>query len=292
MIQKDYDLKGVEFLKILGFLVLSLFIITGCSPNDEKESAETVTEVSTSVAESEIKEKEIETRSISEHFTKDLTDEVWIEINLDSNGQVSQNSQVSSFLVTNDTSHESDLYKGFSIYNPDEKGYVYINISDGQLFTSGDFKTKLIDIYKLYVNGELNQKIFKAHIDQEASFKDREKEMFGGVYASYPHANELTFTHLINRETSELSQRIDFKGIDSFYKDDNLNFRYRTFKVTDDEQNIEIKFEGYPKLYLVGFKGKGENGSSYLVKFSDKKENFIFDPMYSNKEIEIQEVSE
>ena len=56
MIQKDYDLKGVEFLKILGFLVLSLFIITGCSPNDEKETAETVTEVSTSVAESEIKE--------------------------------------------------------------------------------------------------------------------------------------------------------------------------------------------------------------------------------------------
>lgn len=44
--------------------------------------------------------------------------------------------------------------------------------------------------------------------------------------------------------------------------------------------------------YSQGFKGKGENGSSYLVKFSDKKENFIFDPMYSNKEIEIQEVSE
>ena len=195
MIQKDYDLKGVEFLKILGFLVLSLFIITGCSPNDEKETAETVTEVSTSVAESEIKEKEIETRSISEHFTKDLTDEVWIEINLDSNGQVSQNSQVSSFLVTNDTSHESDLYKGFSIYNPDEKGYVYINISDGQLFNSGDFKTKLRvgceEYFDRYFSYNLNPQELPEFVIEKIIREDKKFELFEAeikeILSKYDH---------------------------------------------------------------------------------------------------------
>lgn len=274
--------------KILGFLILGLFIVSGCSSNEKKDNSKAKTEESTNIVES--KEEEIETQSISEHFTKDLTDEIWLEIITGKDGLVSTDSFVSSILLTNDTSHDSDLYKGFARYNKDEKGYIVLEMPDPSLSdfkNPENFKFRLIYFYELYVKNKLNQELYHFQIDEKTPFTDIISEGYG-AYVSYPHSDKLTFEHLVDIETKEITQKINFEGNDTFLDGSESINRSHDFWASEGEISIELKVEGYPTLYLVGFRDKKENGFfNYFVKFSDRKENYILDALYSNEDIEV-----
>ncbi|MBP1044414.1 hypothetical protein I6N95_25735 [Vagococcus sp. BWB3-3] len=186
------------------------------------------------------------------------------------------------------------MYKGFANYSSDETGYIWVEVPELLNENDVDFRPKLVDVYQLYNQGELNQKLFKALVDETATSLDKEKEDFGYsmLKSKLPvYANELTFKHVVNPETKKMFQKIEIKGKDAFFDEESLNYRSNYFEVSEDGMSIQINSDGYPDLFLVGFKGhRGVLAGipKYFVKFSDEKETFEFDPLYTNDEIEVE----
>ncbi|MGY3704018.1 hypothetical protein BW731_00630 [Vagococcus martis] len=278
--------------KLLNILIVGLILVSGCGKtlsndkNEEQDSSSYNEKNSPKMIEKEEENSE----TIYEHFTEDLTDEIWIEVESDESGTINQESRISGFLITNDTSYKSELYKGFEHYSSDEKGYIWTDLAR-PINNRFDTRPTLMKAYLYYNEGVLNQKLYKAFIDREASFIERDNEHFGTGRASYIYTEKLNFKHHLNSETKKLTQTIVLVGKDLFFDEELSNYRTVSFKIVNDAINVELTVNDETNLYLVGFRVQRDGEKDrlrYLVKFSDKKKDFVFDPLYSNEEIEIQ----
>lgn len=275
---------------VIGFLLLSFGVLSACESKSTKDSSSNdIAQSTTSESVEEIQiDEEIEGQTISEHFTKELKDEIWFEVPLYSDEELSQNSRISAFMVTNEAYHDSNTYMEFIRYNPDETGYININLTRTN---DNDDRPQIIDVYSLYSNRKLYKKIYDAYLNTNSSLNDRGKENFGTGRLFSPYSEELTFRHVVGADSKIKYQGIDFKGRETFTE----NNGYYSFGVIEDSVLITLSAEGYPELYLVGFKGFNsltKDTTSYFLKISDKKEKITIDPMYTNDEISIVRVDE
>lgn len=278
--------------KLLNVLILGLVLVSGCGKtlSNDKNEVQHSSNYDEKSNQKMIGKEEENSETIYEHFTKDLTDEIWIEVESDGSGTINQESRISGFLITNDTSYKSELYKGFEHYSSDEKGYIWTDLAR-PINNRYDTRPTLMKAYLYYNEGILNQKLYKAFIDREASLIERDKEEFGTGRISYIYAEKLTFRHHLDSETELLTQTIELVGKDVFFDEELSNYRTVSFKVVNDAINVELTVNNETNLYLVGFRVQRDGEKDrlrYLVKFSDKKQNFVFDPLYSNEEIKVQ----
>lgn len=282
--------------RLLVVLLLSIIISTGCTSSVEKEKANDIIESTSSFND----EEESEAKSISEHFTKDLTDEIWFEIETGSESEVSLDSIVTSILLTNDTSNESSLSEGFAMFDNNEKGYILLEMPEynsKKLENPENINLKLGYFYELYVNNKLNQDLYHYQIDRNTMQKEIMNKGYSVQYF-LAHSDELQFFHrVVNLKDGDkkVTQLISFQGKSEPLQDDGRSegfARRHIFQVSEDEISIELKAEGFPPLYLVGYRDKDGYGIyKYFVKFSDEKENFVLDTLYSNDDIEVVNVN-
>lgn len=283
-------IKGVGGLKknsLFIMLFLAVFILFGCQSKSEvsSDSFNSHSQSSTDESLENNRAEDIKEQTISEHFTDNLKDEIWLEIEVGQSSGLTQDSRISAFMVTNETYHDSFIYEAFNRLNESENGYISITLEKS--FDIDDRPT-LSDVVALYYEDKLYEKIYNSYLDSNKSINDRSNENFGQSQISPPYSDKLTFRHVIGDDSNIKYQTIDFKGKDLFFEDD--NYRYYSFNVKEDSVDILLNAEGYPKVYLVGFKGNNslnDNVSSYFVKLSDTEEKFTIDPLYTNKEIEI-----
>lgn len=272
-------------INLISMMILTLFILFGCQNKSETSSGSINSHDQSSTDGSlGINEEDIKEQTISEHFTNDLRDEIWLEIEVGHDAELTQDSRISAFMVTNETYHDSSVYKTFNNFNENGNGYISVTLETSDNI---DDRPTMSDVLKLYYEDMLYEKIYNSYLDSNKSIDDRMNENFGQSQISPPYSEKLTFRHAIVNDSNLKYQTIDFKGKDLFFKAD--NYRYYSFIAKEDSVGILLKAEGYPEVYLAGFKGNNslnDNIPSYFVKLSDTKEKYTFDPLYTNEDIE------
>lgn len=269
----------------ISFLLLILLVIAGCSTNKVSKNVEKQTADTSDMVYEENDDENIKTQSISEHFTDGLTnEEIWFEVSVDSTNDISPTAHITALLLTDEGYHDTGYGEAFGARGlMGDGGYIYIRLNNNDETNN----PQVIDLYKHFVNDTLKQIIYQNYL--ETSIVNNRKRVLGNTYEPQI-SKELRHQIVLDNDSKIKYQRLIFKGEETYrtVSSNSTQVKY-IFNIKEDSVIIPMSSMSYPTAYLVGVKGTNMNDDyedKFFVKFSNEKEKYIFDALYTDANVE------
>lgn len=146
---------------------------------------------------------------------------------------------------------------------------------------------QVIDLYKHFVNDTLKQIIYQNYL--ETSIVNNRKRVLGNTYEPQI-SKELRHQIVLDNDSKIKYQRLIFKGEETYRTvlSNSTQVKY-IFNIKEDSVIIPMSSMSYPTAYLVGVKGTNMNDDyedKFFVKFSNEKEKYVFDALYTDANVE------
>lgn len=162
-------------------------------------------------------------------------------------------------------------------------GYIYIRLNNNDETNN----PQVIDLYKHFVNDTLKQIIYQNYL--ETSIVNNRKRVLGNTYEPQI-SKELRHQIVLDNDSKIKYQRLIFKGEETYrtVSSNSTQVKY-IFNIKEDSVIIPMSSMSYPTAYLVGVKGTNMNDDyedKFFVKFSNEKEKYVFDALYTDANVE------
>lgn len=278
--------KKMRKYRICYMLVLVLLSFTGCSSNIKSEESQNQTSESSVAENSKEIDEDVKTQSISEHFTNELTnEEIWFEVSATSSNEISPTEHITALLLTDEGYHDTGYGDAFWARGfKGDGGYIYVPINNN----AEENNPQVNELYEHFVNGTLKQIIYENYLEE--SIVNKRRQVLGKSYTPQS-SKELSHQLVLDSDSKFKYQRMIFKGEETINTTSNRNAHVRyIFNITEDSIIIPMSSISYPTAYLVGVKGNNMNDSyedRYFVKFSNEKEKYVLDALYTDANVEM-----
>lgn len=266
-------------------LLLVLLVVVGCSTSKISENSKEETTETSEIVHEENDDENIKTQSISEHFTGELIDEeIWFEVSVDSTNDISPTAHITALLLTDEGYHETGYGEAFGARGlMGDGGYIYVPLNNSDEANN----PQVIELYKHFVNDSLKQIIYQNYLEE--SIVSQRRKVLGKSHVPQT-SKELTHQIVLDNDSKIKYQRLIFKGEETYNAVSNRNAHVKyVFNIKEDSVIIPMSSMSYPTAYLVGVKGSNMNDAfedKFFVKFSNEKEKYVFDALYTDANVE------
>lgn len=271
--------------RIIYILILVVLIIAGCTSNKKSEDSQEQTSEPSNVEVIEDTGEEIETQAISEHFTNELTnEEIWFEVSVDSSNGISPTEPITALLLTDEGYHDTGYGDSFGARGlMGDGGYIYVPLNNSDKANN----PQVVELYKHFVNDTLKQIIYQNYLEE--SIVSQRRKVLGKSHVPQT-SKELTHQIVLDNDSKIKYQRLIFKGEETYNAISNRNAHVKyVFNIKEDSVIIPMSSMSYPTAYLVGVKGTNMNDAyedKFFVKFSNEKEKYVFDALYTDANVD------
>ncbi len=269
----------------ISILFWVLFVMVGCSTSKVSKNVEKQTTDTSDIVNEENDDENIKTQSISEHFTDGLTnEEIWFEVSVDSTNDISPTAHITALLLTDEGYHDTGYGEAFGARGlMGDGGYIYVPLNNNDKTNN----PQVVELYKHFVNDTLKQIIYQNYLEE--SIVSQRRKVLGKSYVPQT-SKELTHQIVLDADSKIKYQRLIFKGEETYNAESNRTAHVKyIFNINEDSVIIPMSSMSYPTAYLVGVKGTNINDDyedKFFVKFSNEKEKYVFDALYTDANVE------